>query len=216
MYVNKREMRKYKKDMMMTKSVHLTKVQQREATIAKLISIARDVFTRDGYANASTEEIVHQAGVTRGALYHHFGSKEGLFQAVLASVQADVGARVEAHSNQTSDIWGQLIGGCIAFLEASLDPQVHRIMLIDAPAVLGWSLWRELDAQHSMASLREVLLELMDEGRIVKLPLTALTHLLSGAMNEGALWIAQSDNPQQALQEACEALVYLIQSLQQK
>jgi len=201
---------------MMTKSVHLTKAQQREATMTKLIQIARDSFTRDGYANASTEEIVQQAGVTRGALYHHFGSKEGLFQAVLASVQADVGRRVEARSNQTTDIWEQLIGGCIAFLEASLDPQVQRIMLIDAPAVLGWELWRELDAQHSMASLREVLSELMDAGRIVKLPLMALTQLLSGAMNEGALWIAQSDNPHQALQEASETLIYLIQSLQKK
>ncbi|HRF96298.1 MAG TPA: hypothetical protein PLZ51_13925, partial [Aggregatilineales bacterium] len=91
--------------------------------------------------------------------------------------------------------------------------QVQRIMLIDAPAVLGWSLWRELDAQHSMKSLQEALSALMDDGQIVPLPLMALTHLLSGAMNEGALWIAQSDNPQIALKEASETLAYLIQSL---
>lgn len=200
----------------MSETTHNTKAQQREATMKKLIQIARDIFTRDGYAHAATEEIVQLAGVTRGALYHHFGSKEGLFQAVLASVQADVGMRVEARSNQISDIWEQLIGGCIAFLEASLDPQVQRIMLIDAPAVLGWELWRELDAQYSMASLREVLSELMDKGQIAPLPLTALTHLLSGAMNEGALWIAQSDNPQQALREASEALTHLITRLREK
>ncbi len=197
----------------MNKPPHTTKFQQREATTAKLIEIARDIFTRDGYANASTEEIVHQAGVTRGALYHHFGSKDGLFQAVLANVQKDVGMRIKAVANQTDDMWQQLIAGCIAFLEASLDPQVQRIMLIDAPAVLGWSLWRELDAQHSMKSLQEALSALMDDGQVVPLPLMALTHLLSGAMNEGSLWIAQADNPQMALKEASETLAYLIQSL---
>ncbi|HRF96299.1 MAG TPA: TetR/AcrR family transcriptional regulator, partial [Aggregatilineales bacterium] len=95
----------------MNKPSRTTKLQQREATTAKLIEIARDIFTRDGYANAATEEIVHLAGVTRGALYHHFGSKEGLFQAVLASVQKDVGIRIEAVANQTNDRWEQLIAG---------------------------------------------------------------------------------------------------------
>lgn len=200
----------------MSESTHITKAQQREAMTKKLIQIARDIFTRDGYANAATEEIVQLAGVTRGALYHHFGSKEGLFQAVLASIQQDVAERIHQVADQELDSWEQLIRGCIAFLEASLDPQVQRIMLIDAPAVLGWSLWRELDAQHSMASLREVLSELMDKGQIAPLPLTALTHLLSGAMNEGALWIAQSDNPQRALREASEALTHLITRLREK
>ncbi|MCL4254460.1 MAG: TetR/AcrR family transcriptional regulator [Anaerolineae bacterium] len=200
----------------MSESTHITKAQQREATMKKLIQIARDIFTRDGYAHTATEEIVQLAGVTRGALYHHFGSKEGLFQAVLASVQQDVAERIHQVADQELDSWEQLTRGCIAFLEASLDPQVQRIMLIDAPAVLGWSLWRELDAEYSMKSLHEVLSELMDKGQIAPLPLTALTHLLSGAMNEGALWIAQSDNPQQALQQASEALTHLITRLREK
>lgn len=200
----------------MSESTHITKAQQREATMKKLIQIARDIFARDGYANAATEEIVQLAGVTRGALYHHFGSKEGLFQAVLASIQQDVAERIHQVADQELDSWEQLIRGCIAFLEASLDPQVQRIMLIDAPAVLGWSLWRELDVEYSMKSLYEVLSELMDKGQIAPLPLTALTHLLSGAMNEGALWIAQSDNPQQALQQASEALTHLITRLREK
>lgn len=200
----------------MSESTHITKAQQREATMKKLIQIARDIFTRDGYAHTATEEIVQLAGVTRGALYHHFGSKEGLFQAVLASVQQDVAERIHQVADQELDSWEQLIRGCIAFLEASLDPQVQRIMLIDAPAVLGWSLWRELDAEYSMKSLLEVLSELIDKGQIAPLPLTALTHLLSGAMNEGALWIAQSDNPQQALQQASEALTHLITCLREK
>ncbi len=193
----------------------MTKSQQREATTAHLIEIAREVFTKDGYANASTEEIVHRAGVTRGALYHHFGSKEGLFQAVLAHVQQQVGPRIETVTAEYEDVWEQLVVGSVAFLEVSLDPQVQRIMLIDAPSVLGWSLWRELDAQYSMKSLREALSELIDQGVLAPLPLDALTHLLSGAMNEAALWIAQSSDPQNALADATQALKHLLTSIRQ-
>ena len=199
----------------MNKSNPMTKAQQREATTARLIEVACQIFTRDGYASAATEEIVHLAGVTRGALYHHFGSKEGLFQAVLGHIQKKVGERIETVTSEYQEGWDQIIAGSIAFLEASLDPQVQRIMLIDAPAVLGWSLWREMDAQNSMRSLREGLAELIEAGQIASLPLDALTHLLSGAMNEAALWIAQSDEPQKALAEATHTLKYLLTSLRQ-
>jgi AcrR family transcriptional regulator len=191
----------------------MTKAQQREATTARLIEVACQVFTRDGYANAATEEIVHLAGVTRGALYHHFGSKEGLFQAVLREVQRQVGGRIQAATAGHATVRAQLIAGCLAFLEASLDPQVQRIMLIDAPAVLGWSLWREYDAEYSMKSLREALDALKAEGRLPGLPLEALTHLLSGAMNEAALWIAQSADQQAALVEGSQALTLLLQAM---
>jgi AcrR family transcriptional regulator len=194
----------------------MNKAQQRQATIARLIEVACEVFTRDGYANAATEEIVHLAGVTRGALYHHFGSKEGLFQAVLAHVQQQVGLRIAAAVDEKADAWQQLITGCTAFLEASMEPQVRRIMLVDAPAVLGWSLWRELDTQNSMKLLREGLAELISQGQLPPLPLEALTHLLSGAMNEAALWIAQSVDAQNALAEATHALTYMLNALRQK
>jgi AcrR family transcriptional regulator len=199
----------------MGKPAPVTKAQQREATTARLIEIAREVFTEQGYASAPTEEIVRLAGVTRGALYHHFGSKEGLFAAVLDAVQQDVGRRVGAAADAHDDLWEQLVAGCAAFLETSRDPQVQRIMLVDAPAVLGWAAWRELDAQYSMKSLRELLEALMARGDLAPLPLDALTHLLSGAMNEAALWIAQSDNPA-ALDEATTALRHLLESLRRK
>lgn len=189
-----------------------TKAEQREATTARLIEVAREQFTTHGYADAPTEEIVRIAGVTRGALYHHFGSKEGLFHAVLDAVQHDVGERVEAAAGQAVGTWEQLIAGCAAFLEASRDPQVQRIMLIDAPAVLGWAAWRELDAQYSMKSLREALEALQSQGELAPLSLDALTHLLSGAMNEAALWIVQSDQTA-ALDEAVAALRHLLEAL---
>jgi AcrR family transcriptional regulator len=199
----------------MSKTGPISKARQSEATVARLIQVACEIFTRDGYAGAATEEIVQLASVTRGALYHHFGSKEGLFKAVLDYVQQQVALQIEAKIAGHQDVWEQLIVGSVAFLEASLNPQVQRIMLLDAPAVLGWSVWRELDAQHSMKSLSEALSELLDLGQLPPLPLDALTHLLSGAMNEAALWIAQSEDPKSALAEATQALKYLLASLRQ-
>lgn len=191
----------------------MPKAKQTEATTARLIEVATAAFARDGYAHAATEAIVAQANVTRGALYHHFGSKQGLFKAVLEHVQREVGMRVEESVAGVDDPWEALITGSRAFLKASLDPQVQRIMLTDAPAVLGWSVWRALDAEHSMRSLGEALEALASAGSLPTLPLQALTHLLSGAMNEAALWITQSPDPERALADASTALDALLAGL---
>jgi AcrR family transcriptional regulator len=190
-----------------------TKAEQKAATMRTLIEVGRTAFANDGYAAAALEDIVQRAGVTRGALYHHFESKEGLFKAVLEIVQAEIANRIEQASDAERDPWAQLIAGCRAFLEASLDPAIQRIMLIDAPAVLGWEAWRKIDEEQSGRLLEEILTILTEQGLIKRLPITALTRLLSGAMNEAALWIAQSDDPQQALAEAITALEALLQSL---
>ncbi len=197
----------------MTTAKKTTKAAQREATTQKLIEVGREIFTQYGYAQASTEEIVHRAGVTRGALYHHFASKEGLFHAVLEDVQKDVAQWIEASASETDDLWEQLVAGCRAFLKASLNPQVQRIMLIDAPAVLGWDAWRQIDAEQGMQTLHSVLMELTAHGLIHPQPMNALVHLLSGAMNEAALWIARSEHPEQALEEAAAALEHLMGAL---
>ena len=197
----------------MTRKPPLTKAQQTEATTARLIEIASDVFTRDGYAHAATEAIVAQAGVTRGALYHHFNNKEGLFRAVLEHVQKQVGQRVEESVVGLTDPWEALLTGSRAFLQASLDPQVQRVMLTDAPAVLGWSDWRALDKQYSMRALGEALAELAQAGELLPMPIEAMTHLLSGAMNEAALWIAQAPDQQRALSDATLALEHLLNGL---
>ena len=191
-----------------------TKAAQREATIRRLLQVGREIFAAEGYAGAVTEEIARRAGVTRGALYHHFAGKEALFAAVLTAVQHDVAGRVAAAADDT-DPWAQLRAGCHAFLAASLDPTVQRIMLLDGPAVLGWENWRALDAEHSMRLLREGLEALIAQGLIAPQPVEALTHLLSGAMNEAALWIARSAQTEQALAEATAALDRLLDGLRQ-
>lgn len=199
MYVNKQVN-------IMTQPAKMSKAQQREATTQALINISREMFAAHGFANTALEDIVQRAGVTRGALYHHFGSKEGLFKAVLEAVQADVARRIEQASQTQTSLWGQLTAGCAAFLAASTDPAAQRILLVDAPAVLGWEVWREADAQHSGQLLADIVSELRQQGLIKPLPAAALTHLLSGAMNELALWVAQTPDPKAALSDALAAL----------
>jgi len=196
-----------------TKKITRSKGEQSAATTQRLIEIARSHFAEHGYAQASTEAIVNQAGVTRGALYHHFGSKEGLFKAVLTSVQAEVGQRVAAAVEATHDAWEQLLVGCQAFLRASLEPDVRRILLIDGPATVGWGAWREMDAENSMRLLQAGLQELADQELIAVVSVAAATHLLSGAMNESALWIASSSRPQQALDDSLAVLETLLNGL---
>src|SRR6516165_1618702 len=113
-----------------------TKAAQREATTAALITAARTLFAERGYAGVGTEEIVQHAGVTRGALYHHFKDKEDLFRAVLVQVSAETAQRVLIAALAIDDPWEALVVGADAFLDASVTPEVQRIMLVDGPAVL--------------------------------------------------------------------------------
>lgn len=176
-----------------------TKAAQREATTSRLLGEARRRFSEVGYAAAATEQIVADAGVTRGALYHHFGSKEGLFAAVFARLQAEIGERVAAAAATATDPWDRLIAGCHAFLAASLDPEVQRIVLLDAPAVLGWDAWRTHDAAHAGRLLESAIATLSSTGEIAPASPAALVSLLSGAMNEAALAIARAPDPDRAL-----------------
>ncbi|RXZ80598.1 TetR/AcrR family transcriptional regulator [Paenibacillaceae bacterium] len=180
-------------------------------TIHKLIEIARHHFTEYGFADASTEDIVHEAELTRGALYHHFGSKKGLFQAVLGAVQNDVAQRLEAEAGKSEDMWEQLLLGCRAFVSAAVEPRNSRILLIDGPAVLGWEVWRELDEQNSMRLLRGQLQMMQEHGLLRPVPVEAMTHFLSGALNESALWIAQMPDSSQSLEETMTVMTLFLQ-----
>jgi len=191
----------------------VSKAQQTEATTRRLVGVARDLFARKGFTHTGTEDLVRAAGVTRGALYHHYADKAALFHAVLDQVQREVGARVEAAAAEESDPWDSLVAGCRAFLAASTQPGTQQIMLIDGPAVLGWQTWRAMDSQYSFRSLKEALAALVERGIIVAQPVEALAHLLSGAMNEAALWVAQAAAPGPALADAGGSLELLMGAL---
>lgn len=171
------------------------RAQQRAQTRRTLITEARRLFAARGYAAVGLSEIVAAAGVTKGALYHQFEGKDRLFRAVLDEVQQDVADSVASSADAASDPWDRLLIGCRRFLTAATEPTIQRILLIDGPAVLGWSEWRAGDAATSMRHLGDALTELIDTGVIPEQPVAPLTHLLSGAMNEAALWLATSNDP---------------------
>jgi AcrR family transcriptional regulator len=156
-----------------------------------LIAVARKLFGKQGYADTATDDIVQAAGVTRGALYHQFEDKAALFAAVFEDVARDVLAAIEREAEKSATAIGALKAGSIAFLEAATNPSIRRIYLIDAPSVLGWSHWRAVDAKLGMASLRVGIEAVLTERRIKKGDAQALTHLLSGGLNELALWVSE-------------------------
>ena len=171
-----------------------TNAAQSEATRAALMGAARGLFAERGYAAVATEEIVRAAGVTRGALYHHFAGKEELFAAVYEEVEADLVAEIGQVATEAADPLDALHLGAAAFLEACRRPEVQRITLIDAPSVLGWERWREIGLKYGFGLIEEVLKAGMEQGVIEPQPVRPLTHLLLGAMDEAAMLVARSDD----------------------
>lgn len=190
--------------------------QRTEATKAKLIAVAHELFVAHGFAGTPAEEIVQQAGLTRGALYHHFGGKEGLFAAVHELLQQEVTARINAAAMAQPDAWSGLRAGCHAFLAACVEPAVQQIMLLDAPVVLTWEEWRAVDARYGLGSLKAGLQAAIASGALPPQPVDALAHLLVGAMNEAAMWIARAPDPTLALAQATAVLDNLLAGLQVK
>lgn len=180
-------------------------------TIQLLLKVARTHFTEKGYANAALEEIADEAKVTRGALYHHFKNKQGLFLAVLELVQTEIGQRVEAEADSSEDPWEQLLYGCRAFIATVVESQNKRIMLIDGPSVVGWESWREMDEQNSMSHLREQLAFMQNQGMMKTVPVDAMTHALSGALNECSLWVAQMPETDRGIEETMDVIAGMLQ-----
>ncbi|MFX3633924.1 MAG: TetR/AcrR family transcriptional regulator [Candidatus Pristimantibacillus sp.] len=190
--------------------------QDTAETIHKLKEVARRHFTTEGYADCSLEEIAKNAEVTRGAVYHHFGNKKGLFRAVLELVQNEVAQRLEEEASRSDDLWEQLYLGCRAFVTVATEPENRRIMLIDGPAVLGWEEWRLMDEQQSMKLLHGQLELMQEQGYLRNIRLEAVTHLLSGAMNEAALWLAQipdAENAAEAREDCLQTLRLLLDGI---
>ncbi len=186
--------------------------RQRDRTREALLREGRHLFAIFGYGAVSLSQIVAATGMTKGALYHHFDSKVDLFRAVLEQVQHEVAGRVVAAAEAGDDLWGQFTAGCQEFLAASTAPEIQRIMLIDGPAVLGWAEWRALDDAASARHLTQALSELIDAGLIISQPVVPLARLLSGAMNEAALWLAGPTRPQD-IADTRAALARLLDAL---
>jgi AcrR family transcriptional regulator len=178
-------------------------------TARRLVEIAADLFAERGYAAVALDDVATASGVTRGAVYHHYGSKAGLFRAVAAHLQREVAAALVAAADDADGPSGRLRAGSHAFLDAVTSPRTVRILLVDAPAVIGWQEWRALDAAASAVHLRDAL---ADVGVAPEL-LDALTAQLSGAMNEAALSLAEHDGDPGARTAAHRALDVLLDAV---
>lgn len=182
-------------------------------TRSQLVAAARELFAERGFGGTATEDIVGRAGVTRGALYYHFRDKQDLFRAVFAEVEEDVNRQVTAASMAAGEPWDGLVSGCSAYLDATLDPATQRIVLIDAPSVLGWDAWREIGAQHRFGLLASGLVWAIAAGQIDDQPVTPVVHMLLGALNEGALYIARADDRRAARDEVVAVIERMLAGL---
>jgi AcrR family transcriptional regulator len=189
------------------------RIERGRATRNRLIDAARDLFGARGYEGTSIEAVLQSAGVARGALYHHFATKEALFDAVLDHVVADIANAVGEAARAAADPVASLRAGCAAWLRMALDPAVQRIALLDPPAVVGWGRWREIDEQHTLGGLRANLELIAAQGRLPAGNVDILAHMVLAAVNEAALMIARAEDPQQALVDGQAAVDTLLDRL---
>lgn len=188
------------------------KVAQGEATRKALLDAARDLFGARGYAETSLDQIVAAAGVTKGALYHHFGGKEQLFREVFRSVKQEL-SRVVAAAQWQPDPWEALLAGCRTFIEAHTDPGLQRILLLDGRAVLSWEAWHEVDSEYGTVILRSALRRALNHGLIEPQPLKSLATILSGSLTEACMLVANAEDPGAARREAVAIVERVVQGL---
>lgn len=190
------------------------KAAKGQATRAALLKVARERFGERGYANVSTEEIVAAAGVTKGALYHHFGNKLDLFRAVFEEVKSEISSQVCAvFTEPNADAWTDLVNGCQASIDTQLDPAVRRIVLYDARSVLGWEAVRDVETRYGAVGLRGALRKAMHAGVIEQQPLRPLALLLTGAISEACFYVADADDPDAARGEVGALVTRLLEAL---
>jgi AcrR family transcriptional regulator len=191
--------------------------ERSEATRGQLIATARRLFAERGYAGVGTEEIVRAAGVTRGALYHHFESKRELLAAVHEQIERELTERIATQAFSGDDAPGDPIAalhrGAELFLDACLEPEVQRIVLLDAPAVLGWERWREVASRHGLGLIEATLQAAVDAGSISSDPVRPLAHVLMGALDEAAMYVARADDREVARREMGATLARILDAL---
>ena len=188
-------------------------VARGEATRSQLIAVATRMFAERGYEDTSIEAVLRVAGVSRGSLYHHFASKEALFEAVAEDVETSVGAQTLAAARGSAGPVDALRAGFLAWIRLAGDPVVQRILLVDAPAVLGWDRWRAMEERHALGLIRAALQVIADEGKLRQELVGTLAHVLLASVNEVALLVARSDDKEAAMKAGGDAIDELLARL---
>jgi AcrR family transcriptional regulator len=183
-----------------------------EETRAKLVAAARKAFAEKGYAAASMDDLTAEAGLTRGALYHNFGDKKGLLQAVVDQIDGEMVARMRAAREAADNLWQGFLDEGVAYIEMALEPEIRRIMLLDGPAILGDpSQWPNQNA--CLATSTRTVQSLIEDGIAKPIDAEAAARLVNGAALNAALWIAASDDPHAVYEKAVDAFRHLVSGL---
>lgn len=191
-----------------------TQAERTAATRASLIGAGRKLFGERGFADVGTQEIVAEAGVTRGALYHQFDDKKGLFVAVYDDVEQSIVAQIAAAVGERAaeDPLAALKAGMRLFLRLCTEPEVHRITLVEAPSVLGWSEWRARGEEFGFALVEGLIAAAIATGQAVEQPTRPLAHVAIGALDEAALYVAAADDREAATEQVAAVLERIVDS----
>jgi AcrR family transcriptional regulator len=189
------------------------RAERGEATRAALIEAARELFTERGYAAVGTNEVVQRAGVTRGAMYHHFPDKRELFRAVYEDTERLLVEGLAAQVAEIEDPWEALVAGVRHFFDISSDPQLMRMGLIDGPSVLGWVEWREVGNRYGLGITTAALQRAMDAGALRPADVTMLAHMLLAALGEAGMLLANADDPQAERERVEATLMAMLEGL---
>ncbi len=188
-----------------------TRSEKVEETKKRLVAAARQAFATQGYAAASMDDLTAEAGLTRGALYHNFGDKKGLLQAVIDQIDAEMLVRMRA-AGEGLPPWDAFVAEGVAYIEMSLEPEIQRIMLLDGPAVLGDpSRWPNQTA--CLRTTTQLIQTLIDDGIVKPMNAEAAAHLVNGAALNAALWVAAADEPERVFESAVDAFRHLVGGL---
>jgi AcrR family transcriptional regulator len=180
---------------MLSKSTpKLTKAEQTLRTRRVILDRARHLFASKGYAATGTEEMISNLGITRGALYHQFGDKLGVFKAVVAEAYDEMADYISAKATPYNDPWQQLVVGCQAFLDIAQRDDLRRLVFVEAPAVLAADTFTEFD-RYGFGLLYHAIQRVVQEGQLNTIDVEGFAHLVNGALNELAAWVARSDDP---------------------
>jgi AcrR family transcriptional regulator len=182
------------------------RAERGQATRDNLVAVATRLFAERGFEGTSIEAVLDEAGVSRGSLYHHFASKEALFEAVFQATETRIGVELLERAEGMTDPVAILHAGSLAWMELAGDPVVQRIVLIDAPAVLGWERWRAIEEENALGTIKAGMELAAQQGRLRPELADAFAHTLLAAVNELALMIARADD-QKATQHTAQLAI---------
>lgn len=190
------------------------RLEYSESTRDALVDGAVELFTKRGYAATSLDEIARKARVTKGALYHHFSGKQALFEAAFDVVEATAKARlVEILTGSEGTAWERAINGLRHYIKICLDPSYQRIVIHEAPVVMGWERWREAEDHHSFGLVRSTIQACVDSGDFEQLPVEVTARLLFGALSAAATMIASAEDPKKTGAEVTATIIRMLERL---